>query len=74
MVGRYVTARPVGWDSPWQDGDLDDAPDHVVAGTPDTVTGYLTLHWVETLGYWQVNVAGVSVDPATITDAVTPEG
>lgn len=61
--GDWVRARPMGWDL------VDDNPDVIVGGAPTAapLTGLLTIVKSRVPGVSRYSVAGLTVDPATIT-------
>jgi hypothetical protein len=64
--GDLVQARLLG-----ADGSLDVA-DEVALPAQRTVTGPLSVRWVETLGCFRYSVDGRSIDPATVTPVEGP--
>lgn len=61
--GDWVRARPMGWDT------LEDNPNVIIGGAPTAapLTGLLTIVKSSVPGVSRYSVAGLTVDPATIT-------
>lgn len=66
--GDWVRAKPMGWDL------FEDNPDVIVGGAPTSapVTGLLTIVKSKVPGVSRYSVAGLTVDPATITVVAPP--
>lgn len=66
--GDWVRARPMGWNM------TEDNPNVIVGGAPTSapVTGLLTIVKSKVPGVSRYSVAGLTVDPATITVVEPP--